>query len=90
MNDNGFGNYLSQRRKQAGFTQNELAEKLGVTGKTVSRWEKGAAKPRADLFIRIAGLLDVPVDELLKAGENKLLTPISDMAGFSLTKKSAA
>ena len=70
MNDNGFGNYLSQRRKQAGFTQNELAEKLGVTEKTVSRWEKGAAKPRADLFIRIAGLLDVPVDELLKAGEN--------------------
>lgn len=69
MNDFNFGNYLYEKRKQAGFTQNGLAERLGVTGKAVSKWETGAAKPRTDLFRKIAAILDVPVEELLKSSE---------------------
>ena len=47
MNDYTFGEYLYQKRKQSGDSQNELVEKLGVTGKAVSKWENGSAKPRA-------------------------------------------
>ena len=49
MNDYTFGEYLYQKRKQSGDSQNELVEKLGVTGKAVSKWENGSAKPRACL-----------------------------------------
>ena len=44
-----FCEYLYQKRKQSGDSQNELVEKLGVTGKAVSKWENGSAKPRACL-----------------------------------------
>lgn len=49
MNDYTFGEYLYQKRKQSGDSQNELVEKLGVTGKAVSKWENGSAKPRVCL-----------------------------------------
>ena len=49
MNDYSFGEYLYQKRKQSGDSQNELGKKLGVTGKAVSKWENGAAKPKIQM-----------------------------------------
>lgn len=45
---------LKHRRKALNLTQNELAEKLGVSGNTVSRWEKGEMKPDAEEMLELA------------------------------------
>lgn len=49
MNDYSFGNYMYEKRKETGESQNELGCKLGVTGKAVSKWENGAAKPKTEI-----------------------------------------
>ncbi len=77
MNDFGFGNYLYEKRKAAGFSQNELAEKLGVTGKAISKWETGAAKPRTNLLWNLSSLLNVSIEELLKKREGEKKMTIS-------------
>ncbi len=65
MNDFAFGNYLYDLRMKKGLTQNELGELLGVSGKAVSKWETGAAKPRTDTLMRLAAVYDLSVGELL-------------------------
>lgn len=71
MNDYSFGNYIYRMRKKSGDSQNELGGKLGVTGKAVSKWENGAAKPTTDILRKMAALWEIPVDELLAAKEKK-------------------
>ena len=65
MNDYSFGQKLYEYRINAGLSQSELAEKLGVTNKAVSKWETGAAKPSTELIRRLSAVLGVSVDELL-------------------------
>lgn len=65
MNDFAFGNYLYELRVKKGLTQNELGKLLGVSGKAVSKWETGAAKPRTDTLMRLAAVYDLSVSELL-------------------------
>lgn len=74
MNDFAFGNFLYKRRCGAGLTQTELAEKLGVTNKAVSKWETGRAKPSTNTLRKIAALFGISVEELLKIreGEKKM------------------
>lgn len=71
MNDYLFGNYIYERRKQSGDSQNELGQKLGVTGKAVSKWENGAAKPTTDILRKLAALWDIQIDDLLQIREGK-------------------
>ena len=47
MNDFEFGNYLCALREKKGFTQGELAERLGVSNKAVSKWENGRSRPKS-------------------------------------------
>ncbi len=70
MNDYSFGNYILQQRTKAGWSQAELAAKLGVTDKAVSKWEIGKAKPRTETIRRLAALFHVSVDELLALRES--------------------
>lgn len=63
------GRYISEKRKAAGFTQKELAEKLGVTDKAVSKWETGGSLPDASLYMDLCSLLGISINELL-AGED--------------------
>ena len=58
---------LRSIRKSKGFSQEELAARLGVVRQTVSKWEKGLSVPDADILIRIAELFEVTVSELLGA-----------------------
>lgn len=53
-------------RKVKGISQEEMAVKLNVVRQTVSKWENGLSVPDADVLIRIAELLDVPVSRLLE------------------------
>lgn len=65
MNDFTFGNRLYELRLKKGLTQNELGELLGVSGKAVSKWETGSAKPRTDTLLRLAAVYDLSMAELL-------------------------
>lgn len=56
---------LKTLRKSKGLSQEELAVRLNVVRQTISKWEKGASVPDADLLIRIAEIFEVPVSELL-------------------------
>ena len=64
MND--FGNFLYNLRKQRGWTQTELADKLGVTNQAVSKWESGASDPSTTNLMALAKLFGTTAEELLK------------------------
>ena len=56
---------LLDKRKEKGFTQDDLAVELGIDRSTVAKWETGKAYPRASLLPKIAEILGCTVDELL-------------------------
>ena len=64
MND--FGKNLNSLRKLKGWTQTELADKLGVTNQAISKWENGDSFPDTALLIPLSELFGVSVDYLLK------------------------
>lgn len=70
MNDYNFGNLIYELRMRANLTQEELAYKLGVTNKAVSKWENGKAKPTTDMLKKLAILFNVPIEKLLQVKED--------------------
>lgn len=64
-----FGEFLSTQRKKKGFTQKELAARLFISDKAVSKWERGASMPDISLLIPLADILGVTVTELLEGRE---------------------
>jgi len=64
------GAFLKDLRKEKGITQEQLAEKLGVSGRTISRWETGKNMPDISLLVEIAEFFDVSIPEIIK-GERK-------------------
>lgn len=61
------GETISYLRKEKGMTQNELAEKMNVTDKAVSKWERDLSCPDVNTISKLADVLGVSVEELLKA-----------------------
>ena len=59
------GEFLAALRKAAGYTQQEVADYLNITNKTISKWESGAGLPEISILPAVAELYDVTVDELL-------------------------
>ncbi len=59
------GKFIAQLRKEQGLTQEQLGEKVGVTNKTVSRWETGNYLPPADALLTMSEMFGVSVNELL-------------------------
>ncbi|MGN0980270.1 MAG: helix-turn-helix domain-containing protein [Candidatus Avoscillospira sp.] len=93
------GKFIAAMRKARGLTQEVLGEKLGVTNKTVSRWETGAYMPDVGKLQDLAALLGVSVNELLsgerieskeaftqKADEN-LLGALAEPSAFRLEER---
>ena len=65
MNSKNLGLFIAEQRKALGLTQSELAEKLYVTDKAVSRWERGVGLPDINLLEPLADALEVTVSELI-------------------------
>ena len=61
------GKMISSLRKEKGMTQSELAEKMNVTDKAVSKWERDLSCPDINTISKLADVLEVSVDELLQA-----------------------
>lgn len=70
MNLKKIGSFLKELRKAKGITQEEFAENLNVSGRTVSRWETGTNMPDISLLIEIAEFFDVSIPEIIN-GERK-------------------
>ncbi len=64
------GSFLKALRKEKGLTQEQLAEKLGVAGRTVSRWETASNMPDLSILIQLADFYEIEVGEILD-GERK-------------------
>ena len=66
MKKETFGNMVVALRKEKGMTQLELAEKMGVTDKAVSKWERDLSFPDVSSIPKLAEILKVSVDELMQ------------------------
>ena len=66
MNDFKFGNYLYEKRKAAGLSQEQVGYLLGVSSKAVSKWENGRAKPVTNTLKKLAVLYETPIEQLLQ------------------------
>jgi len=66
INQIKIGQFIAENRKSLNLTQKQLAEQIGVTDKTISKWETGNRLPDAALLMDLCGLLHVDVNELLK------------------------
>lgn len=71
------GNKLAEARKKQNLTQEQLAERLGVTRQAVSRWESDTAYPETDKIVRMAQILDVSCDYLLQDGVDEKGRPVT-------------
>jgi transcriptional regulator with XRE-family HTH domain len=67
MAQRDLGNIISELRKKAGMTQQDLADKLNITDKAISKWERGLSSPDIDTIPRIAQIFGVTSEELLNA-----------------------
>lgn len=70
MDQKKIGRFLKELRKEKGLTQEQFAEKLNVSGRTVSRWETGSNMPDISLLVEIAEFYDTNIPEIIN-GERK-------------------
>ena len=91
------GQFLASLRKERGLTQDELGQKVGVTNKTISRWETGTYLPPAESLEALSKVYGVTINEILsgqrleasqyqqKAEEN--IAAVMKQGGFSKREK---
>lgn len=65
MNQTAIGSYISKKRREKNLTQEQLAEKLGVSNKTISKWENGKCMPDYSIIEQVCKELSVALSELM-------------------------
>ena len=65
MNQIKIGRFIAECRKKSNLTQMQLAEKLGITDKAISKWERGIAMPDTSIMLELCDILSISVNELL-------------------------
>ena len=89
MNQIKIGEFIAERRREMGMTQMQLAERLGITDRAVSKWETGRSLPDASIMLELCQLLEITVNDLLsgevvsmenynKELENKLIEMVRE------------
>ncbi len=79
------GIFLKELRKEKGYTQETLGEKVGVTNKTVSRWETGTYMPPVECLILLSDIYDVSINEIV-AGQKLSKNEFTDAAEENLSE----
>ena len=93
------GKFIAALRKEKGFTQEQLGEKLGVTNKTISRWENGNYMPDVEMLSLLSKEFGVTINEIItgerlatedfkKAADDNLVTALNSST-FTLKEKIA-
>ena len=70
MDQQRIGSFLKKLRKEKNLTQEQLAEQLNISGRTISRWETGTNMPDISLLVELANFYDVSIPEIID-GERK-------------------
>lgn len=65
MNQEKIGKFISELRKEKNMTQEQLAEKVGVTDKSISRWENGNTMPDISILVQLSEILNTTLPELI-------------------------
>jgi len=81
MNQEKIGKFIAECRKEQGITQVQLAEKLDITYKAVSKWESGKGLPDASRMIDLCNILKITVNDLLsgeKVGKENYINQVDD------------
>lgn len=65
MDQEAIGKFISSCRKEKGITQMQLAEKLNITNRAVSKWETGKSIPDVSIMLELCEILGITVNELL-------------------------
>lgn len=83
MNYEKIGDFISKKRKEKNLTQKELAFKIGVTDKAVSKWERGLGCPDVSILEMLASVLNVTILEILKGRiiENEII-PVTEVNDY--------
>lgn len=71
MDNIQIGKLIAELRKKQGLTQQQLADKLNLSNKTISKWETGLGSPDISNLLTLANTLDISVDELLQGTLDK-------------------
>jgi transcriptional regulator with XRE-family HTH domain len=75
MDNSNVGQLIASERKKCGLTQKELADKLAISDKTVSKWETGRGLPDVEMLISMCRIFDISLNELItgeRFGENEV------------------
>ena len=93
MDQKKIGSFLKELRKEKNLTQEQLAEVLNVSGRTVSRWETGSNMPDLSILVELADYYDVDIREIIN-GEREsekmdkdLKNTLEQVAEYSNTEK---
>ena len=65
MNQTAIGSYIAKKRREKNLTQEQLAEKIGVSNKTISKWENGKCMPDYSIIEQLCRELSVTISELM-------------------------
>lgn len=98
MDQSQIGKFIAELRKENNMTQAELGERLGVTNKTVSRWENGNYMPDISLIKEMCQLFHISVNDFIsgkrieeidfkESADQNLLTTLSDLKYLKKQKK---
>ncbi|MBQ3986315.1 MAG: helix-turn-helix transcriptional regulator [Oscillospiraceae bacterium] len=77
------GSFLAELRKENNLTQAELGEKLGVTNKTISRWETGTYMPPVEMLEELSHMYNMTINELL-SGKKLSTEEYKEMAEYNI------
>ena len=89
MNQQATGKFIAQKRKEKNLTQEQLAEKLGVSNKTISKWETGKCMPDYSVIKNLCDELEITVAELMdgECSEEKSVRVYDDEQIVDLLKR---
>ncbi len=84
MSNKTLGEMISSLRKEKNMTQNDLAEKMNVTDKAVSKWERNLSCPDVNSIPKLAEILGTTVNELLNAQAKQENSKVDDIINIAL------
>ena len=84
MSNKTMGEMISSLRKEKRMTQNDLAEKMNVTDKAVSKWERNLSCPDVNSISKLAEVLGTTVEELLNTQTKKVNKKIEEIINIAL------